>query len=123
MERHDVHELTPAYALDAVDDHDAAAYEAHLSVCAACRAELAALQDTAAALAHGADAADPSPDLRDRILARARDERTNVVPLRSRRAFHAAASRRDASSARQRAHVARCASYARSSVSSSACRA
>lgn len=85
MERDSVHQLTAAYALDALDERDVAGYEAHLARCASCRDELAAFQGTAAALALGAPPAAPSPGLRDRILDEARSERPNVVPLRSRR--------------------------------------
>jgi anti-sigma factor RsiW len=90
VERDDVHELRAAYALDALDERDAAAFEEHLSRCADCRRDLAALQDAAAALAHGADATEEPPELRDRILARARAERPNVRPLPRPWAFRAA---------------------------------
>jgi anti-sigma-K factor RskA len=87
VERHDVGELSAAYALNALEERDESAYEEHLSRCPECRGELAEFRETAAALAHGVDAALPPPDLRDRILARARAERTNVVTLPRRRAL------------------------------------
>jgi anti-sigma factor RsiW len=96
VERDSVHELTAAYALDALDDHEASAYEDHLAHCPACQAELASFQETAGSLAYGAPAADPPDGLRDRILDAARRERETVVPLRPRRratvAFGAAAA-------------------------------
>jgi anti-sigma factor RsiW len=79
-----LHDLTPAYALDALDPAEEQAYEAHLAGCEQCREELASLRETATALAYGAEAASPPDALRGRILERARAERTNVVPLRPR---------------------------------------
>ena len=90
MERDDVHELSAAYALNALDEREEVAFEDHLSRCPDCRAELATLQETAAALAYGADAPAPSRELRERILGRAREERTNVVALPRRRALRVA---------------------------------
>jgi anti-sigma-K factor RskA len=84
MEADALHDLTAAYALDALDAEDARRYEAHLARCERCQSELAELSESAGALAYAADAPTPSPDLRARILNRARDERPNVVPLRSR---------------------------------------
>lgn len=80
----DVHELTAAYALDALDPGEHERYEAHLASCEACRAELAELWQVTGALAHGAGGPAPPPSLRGRILDQARSERTNVVPLRRR---------------------------------------
>jgi anti-sigma factor RsiW len=79
-----LHELTAAYALDALDPADEAAYEEHLAHCTSCQEELAALSGVASALALAAGAADPPPALRGRILDAARAERPNVVPLRPR---------------------------------------
>ena len=84
MEANALHELTAAYALDALDDREAAEYEAHLARCERCREELVELRETASALAYAVPAPSPPPDLRDRILARAVAERPNVVPLRPR---------------------------------------
>ena len=50
------HELTAAYALNALDEPEASEYEAHLGRCATCQEELAAFQETAASLAFAADA-------------------------------------------------------------------
>lgn len=76
-----VHDLTAGYALDALDERDRAEYEAHLATCEQCRAELAALQESASSLAYAVPAPAPPPQLRERILEQARSERSNVVPL------------------------------------------
>jgi anti-sigma-K factor RskA len=91
MEHERVHELTAAYALHALRPDEQRAFEAHLSRCAECREELASFEDTAAALAYGAEAPVPPAALRERILAQARAERPNVVPLRPRWAAPAVA--------------------------------
>lgn len=80
----DLHDLTAAYSLDALDPEDARAYEAHLARCDRCRAELAELTEAATALAFAAPTPAPPPDLRARILREAARERSNVVPLRAR---------------------------------------
>ena len=82
MEADAIHELTAAYALDALDEQDEREYEAHLARCPSCREELASLAGTATSLAYGVESPAPPPDLRDRILDQARAERPNVVPLR-----------------------------------------
>jgi anti-sigma factor RsiW len=82
MEADTIHELTAAYALDALDEREELEYEAHLARCPRCREELAFFTETATSLAYGVESPAPPPHLRDRILARARAERPNVVPLR-----------------------------------------
>ena len=84
MEADALHDLTAAYALDALDAEDAGRYEAHLARCDRCQDELASLSESASALAYAADAPAPPADLRTRILEQARGERPNVVPLRPR---------------------------------------
>ncbi len=79
-----LHDLTPAYALDALDEADEHAYETHLADCAQCRAELASLREAASLLAYGVDAPTPPAGLRGRIVEQARAERPNVIPLRPR---------------------------------------
>jgi anti-sigma-K factor RskA len=82
MEDRTVHELTAAYALDALDENERRTFEQHLSGCARCREELADLSQTAALLAHGAPAATPPPVLRERILVEARrDGGATVIPF------------------------------------------
>jgi anti-sigma-K factor RskA len=81
----DVHDLTAAYALDALDPEEREAYEAHLGQCGHCREELASLGETATALALAVVSPAPPERLRGRILAAAAAERENVVPLPMRR--------------------------------------
>lgn len=84
MEPETLHDLTPAYALDALDEGEQREYERHLAHCAPCRAELAELGDTAAMLAYAVESPAPPDALRARILEAAGAERSNVVPLRPR---------------------------------------
>lgn len=77
----DVHDLTAAYALYALDADEAEAYERHLSQCEECRGQLAELNESAAALAFATVAPAPPPRLRAAILEAAAAERSNVVPL------------------------------------------
>ena len=84
MEADALHDLTAAYALDALDPEDARRYEAHLAHCERCHDELAELSEAANALAYATEASAPPPELRARILDQARAERPNVVPLRPR---------------------------------------
>ena len=79
-----VHDLTAAYAVDALDADEALEYERHLATCDRCRRELAELSEGAAALAFAADAPRPPLALRENILLEARRERVNVVPLHPR---------------------------------------
>ena len=81
----DVHDLTAAYALDALDSDEAEAYERHLGQCEDCREQLAELSETSAALAFGPVAPAPPARLRAAILETAAAERSNVVPLLQRR--------------------------------------
>jgi anti-sigma-K factor RskA len=81
----DAHELTAAYALDALAPDEAEAYERHLSQCEECRQELAELNETAATLAFAAVAPAPPSQLRASILEAAAAERSNVIPLLQRR--------------------------------------
>ncbi|MFP4149023.1 MAG: RskA family anti-sigma factor, partial [Nitriliruptoraceae bacterium] len=67
-ERPDLHTLTGAYAVDALDDTERAVFEAHLEVCLPCAQEVRELQETAARLGGAAVAAVPS-DLKARVLA------------------------------------------------------
>jgi anti-sigma-K factor RskA len=92
VEHDGIHELTAAYALNALDPRDEDVYEEHLRHCGACQHELASLQEAASALAYAAETPRPPSDLRTRILTEAKSERPNVVPLRPRWTFRAAAS-------------------------------
>jgi anti-sigma-K factor RskA len=81
----ELHDLTAAYALDALDSDEAEAYERHLGQCEDCRVQLAELTETAGALAYGTIAPAPPPRLRVAILEQAAAERSNVVPFLRRR--------------------------------------
>lgn len=64
----EVHNLTGAYALDALDELERARFERHLSECEDCRAEVAELRETAALLAETV-ATPPPASLRESVLA------------------------------------------------------
>jgi anti-sigma-K factor RskA len=81
----ELHSLVAPYALDALDGEEERSFEEHLALCHRCREELAGLREAAAALAYGAAGPAPPPELKDRILAQARAERPNVVPIARRR--------------------------------------
>ena len=81
----DLHELSALYALDALTGDDLARFERHLEECDDCRGQVAGLRDAGASLAFAADGPAPPPELRDRVVAAARAEPQNVVPLRTRR--------------------------------------
>jgi anti-sigma factor RsiW len=92
MEPDAIHELTAAYALDALDDAEEREYEDHLARCPRCREQLSSLGEAASALAFAAEGPAPPAALRARILEQARSERPNVVPLRRRTTWIAAAA-------------------------------
>ncbi|MFC7495364.1 MULTISPECIES: anti-sigma factor [unclassified Nocardioides] len=64
----DIHALSGAYAVDALDDIERASFERHLTDCPACRAEVAELREAAAMLSE-TTATQPPAGLRDRVLA------------------------------------------------------
>ena len=93
----DLHDLTAAYALDALDPAERAEYEAHLASCERCRDELEGFWQVSGALARAAGGPEPPAALRERILDQARRERPaeridNVIPLRRRYALPAISS-------------------------------
>ncbi|TWG98132.1 anti-sigma-K factor RskA [Nocardioides sp. J9] len=67
MTDHDLHALSGAYALDALDADERARFEAHLADCAGCREEVASLQEAAALL--GTDEVEPPSSVRDAVLS------------------------------------------------------
>jgi Anti-sigma-K factor rskA/Putative zinc-finger len=85
------HELSAAYALDALDGDELQAYEAHLAGCERCREDVASFRATAGALAYDVELPAAPETLERRILESARAERSNVVPLPRRWALPAAA--------------------------------
>ena len=72
----DIHALSGAYAVDALDDIERASFERHLAGCAECRAEVASLREASALLAETTDT-EPPAALRARVLA----DITKVRPL------------------------------------------
>ena len=76
--RHDLHSLSGAYALDALEpgaEHDR--FTRHLSRCQSCASEVRGFREVATAMAFAA-AAEPPPGMRMRVLAAA--ARTRQVP-------------------------------------------
>ena len=65
-----VHELSGAYALDALDNAERERFERHLRRCPACAEDVRRMTATATALAM-AVAAEPPPGLKQRVLAAA----------------------------------------------------
>jgi Anti-sigma-K factor rskA/Putative zinc-finger len=86
-----LHELSAAYALDALDGEDLRVFEEHLVGCERCREDVRSFRGTAAALAYDVELPPLPATLEHRILDAARAERPNVVPLRQRLAVPAAA--------------------------------
>ena len=89
----DIHALSGAYAVDAVDDIERASFERHLASCPTCRAEVASLRETSALLADAATTT-PPPALRDAVLSDITRVRplppvTGGGPVHRRRWFHA----------------------------------
>jgi anti-sigma-K factor RskA len=74
MEHQEYQELLALHALDALDAPEAHVLAEHLSTCTECRAEMIELRDAAALLAHAATPAEPSDQMRTRILADAHAE-------------------------------------------------
>ena len=64
----DLHAVSGAYAVDALDDLERARFERHLAGCGDCRTEVAELRDTAAHLSASVSVA-PPPQLRAHVLA------------------------------------------------------
>lgn len=67
MSTQDIHALSGAYAVDALDEHERAQFEAHLEGCASCREEVASLREAAGHLAATTQTAPPA-SLRASVL-------------------------------------------------------
>ncbi len=65
----ELHDLTAAYALDALDESERARFEDHLNTCGSCRDELSRLRQGATHLAESA-AQPPPAHLKSQIMAR-----------------------------------------------------
>jgi anti-sigma-K factor RskA len=72
----DIHALSGAYAIDALDDDERAQFDEHLATCADCRAEVASFGETASLLAE-LDVETPPASLRSGVL----DGIRNIRPL------------------------------------------
>lgn len=75
----DTHSLTGAYVCNALSEPERAAYERHLARCAACRQEVAELQDTAARLGD-AVGAEPPAWVRERVMRQIQTVRQAAPP-------------------------------------------
>lgn len=64
----DIHALSGAYAVDALDDLERAQFERHLAECDACQAEVRSLREATALLAEAVQQQPPTA-LRERVLA------------------------------------------------------
>ncbi len=64
----DIHALAGAFALDALDDIERAAFDRHLASCESCRMEIDEFRETAARLADSTWSV-PPPRLRDDVMA------------------------------------------------------
>jgi anti-sigma-K factor RskA len=91
LRRDEMHTLTGAYALDAIDGGEKARFERHLRGCHFCDHEVHGLQATAAQLGV-AVAVEPPPELKQQILTAA--ARTRQLPPARERTTHRAPSRR-----------------------------
>jgi anti-sigma factor RsiW len=67
MTDEDIHDLSGAYVVDAVDDAERALFEAHLADCPACQSEVASLRAAAGQLSLGT-VTTPPPSLRESAL-------------------------------------------------------
>ena len=72
----DIHSLSGAYAVDAVDGDERVLFEEHLALCPECRVEVASLREAASALAD-LTRAETGPDVRRAVL----DKIGTVRPL------------------------------------------
>jgi anti-sigma-K factor RskA len=79
----DYKEMLTAHALGALEPEEARGLDAHLATCAECRAEFDGWSETAAALAYSVPQAEPSANLRARILQNARTQGQLAVSSKS----------------------------------------
>lgn len=83
MTPHEWQEQAAPYALGILSPEERSAFEAHLTGCAVCRADVRSYTEVAVALAHAAPVVEPPRGLRDRVLVEARRVRPiGVTPLR-----------------------------------------
>jgi anti-sigma-K factor RskA len=101
-----LHLLTGAYALNALDEQERSAFEQHALTSAASRDEVRELSETAALLAYGSPAVVPPPELKAKVMASVRN--TRQLP--------STAVRRDLDQARDRRQAGRTGSGSGSAV-------
>lgn len=70
-----LHLLTGAYALNALDEDERAVFEAHAAATESSRSEVRELSETAAMLAYGTPAVVPPPELKSRVMASIKNTR------------------------------------------------
>ncbi len=84
----ELHDLTGAYVVDALDRDERASFEEHLETCPDCAAEVRSLREAVGELSQSTAVA-PPPELRARVLSAISQSPAlpqNVTPLRSRSA-------------------------------------
>lgn len=83
MVHDDYKEMILAHALSALDASEERALNEHLATCAECRRELADWEATSASLALSADPVEPSAQVRERIFAQIKSEKSasKVLPF------------------------------------------
>jgi len=91
MNEIEIHQLAAAYALDAVDDDERAAFEAHYPTCDECRVEVREFREVLADVGHAQTVAPPA-DVKSNVMAEIARTRqlspvlpTSVVDLAERR--------------------------------------
>ncbi len=75
---HDPMDDAAAYVIGGLEPAELVAFEAHLTTCAECRAEVAALAPVVDALALAVPQRTPRPELRERVLAGSRSSAASV---------------------------------------------
>lgn len=65
----DIHALSGAYAVDALDDLERAGFERHLAICATCREEVSSLEEAAALMINTSAPVAAPEALRERVMA------------------------------------------------------
>ena len=89
---HELHTLSGAYALDAIDDLERAGFERHLASCPSCQEEVTGLRAVAVRLATAATSPAPQ-ELRARVLSQAAQTR-QVSPSHQKTSLTAREARR-----------------------------
>lgn len=85
MNSEHISELIPGYALGALDAEERMLVDVHLAQCPECRAELDLFRPVVASLAFAAEVREPSPELRDRVLAQVAASPIDFVAARERK--------------------------------------